>query len=126
MHLFAYGTLMSEDIFLRVTGCHEGRAVEAFLKNYQRYAVKGESYPGIVQQNKAIVRGKLYFDLPEDSWQRLDEFEGEMYTRRLVQVSCGDDALFDAAAYVVRSESVDLLSGSLWSFKQFLQSGAKV
>jgi len=55
-HLFAYGTLMCEDIMQEVSGClpEHQRAV---LKGYVRRRVKGQVYPGLLQREANRVDG---------------------------------------------------------------------
>ena len=46
-HLFAYGTLMCEDIMQEVSGCLPEHR-RGFLKGYVRRRVKGQAYPGLL------------------------------------------------------------------------------
>jgi gamma-glutamylcyclotransferase (GGCT)/AIG2-like uncharacterized protein YtfP len=76
-HLFAYGTLMYEDIMQEVSGClpEHRRGV---LKGYVRRRVKGQIYPGLLQSEANRFDGVLYLSVPASAWERLDRFEGEM------------------------------------------------
>ena len=124
MDFFAYGTLMCTDIMFRVIECRPVRA-PATLAGYRRCSVKNEVYPGIVAARGSLVRGMVYFALPEPAWSLLDRFEGEMYSRCPVRVTGTDGRSIQAITYVVRPEWTHLLAVSAWSYKDFLKSGKK-
>jgi gamma-glutamylcyclotransferase (GGCT)/AIG2-like uncharacterized protein YtfP len=121
-HLFAYGTLISEDIMFAVSG-HRLTGVRCLLRDYERGKIQGEVYPGIVARPGKVVEGVLYSDVPEAAWKRLDIFEGEMYQRRVIQVELEDGAVREAQAYVLRPEFEHNLSAGPWSLEEFLRSG---
>jgi gamma-glutamylcyclotransferase (GGCT)/AIG2-like uncharacterized protein YtfP len=121
-HLFAYGTLICEDIMFEVSGCRL-TGVRGFLRDYGRGTIRGEVYPGIVAKPGKVVEGVLYSDVPEAAWERLDTFEGEMYQRRAIRVELEDGAVREAQAYVLRPEFEHTLSASPWSPEEFLRSG---
>lgn len=121
-NLFAYGTLMCEDIMQEVAGClppHE----PGTLKRYSRRCVKGENFPAIVPDQAGRVAGIVYKNVSDLSWERLDRFEGDFYARRLVQVELNDGTTFSADAYVVKPQFVDRLTPTEWDFEDFLQKG---
>ena len=126
IHLFAYGTLMCEDIMHKVSACRPAHA-PATLGNYRRCRVDGEVYPGVVAEQGGLVRGLVYFDVPAEAWARLDAFEGEMYCRSIVLLTgadvCGDEISLEAETYVVRPEFVHRLLPVEWSLAEFLESG---
>jgi gamma-glutamylcyclotransferase (GGCT)/AIG2-like uncharacterized protein YtfP len=119
-HLFAYGTLMCEDIMLEVSG-YAGTALPAILKGYRRYRIQGESYPGIVRDPKSDVNGVVYKDVPDSAWECLDKFEGEMYTRERVLINLSADEPLNAVAYVIKKDYRDYLIATEWSFSEFLK-----
>ena len=121
-NLFAYGTLMCDDIMREVSGCHLSH-VPGTLEGYSRRCVKGEHYPALVSDEKGRVEGVVYRNVPNSAWERLDRFEGEMYARQLVQIDLNDGATLLAATYVVKPEFLDHLEASEWDFADFLRSG---
>ena len=124
-NLFAYGTLMHEDIMQEVAGCippHE----PGTLKRYSRRCVKGENFPAIVPDQAGRVAGIVYKNVSDLSWERLDLFEGDFYARRLVQVELNDGTTFSADAYVVKTQFVDRLAPSEWDFENFLRNGKAI
>jgi hypothetical protein len=53
-NLFAYGTLMCQDIMFAVTG-FPFRGVRGILRDYHRGTIRGEVYPGIVPRRGEVV-----------------------------------------------------------------------
>lgn len=121
-NLFAYGTLMCEDIMQQVAGCLPA-PVSATLAGYRRRAVRDEQYPGVVACPESCVQGVLYRRVPGFAWPRLDGFEGDMYLRRRVRVALADGAVLPAETYVVRPRFVARLAPDEWSLAEFLRSG---
>jgi len=121
-NLFVYGTLMCEDIMQQVAGCLPARLGGA-LSGYERRAVKGEHYPGLVPGAGGRVDGVVYRDVPDFAWARLDRFEGDMYRRHRVQIELMDGATLKAQTYVVRPRFVSRLDKAEWDFSEFLRSG---
>lgn len=130
MNLFAYGTLMCEDIMHEVAGCRLSRA-PGTLNGFARRAVKGENYPAILADGEGRVDGVVYLNVTAPAWGRLDRFEGEMYERLRVQVMLTDGQTLAAETYVVREEFLGCLEPYEWDFDDFLcrkssfQSGYK-
>ena len=122
-HLFAYGSLMCEDIMKEVAGVLSLKSVRADLAGYQRLEVRGEHYPGLVEKQEKVIEGVLYFVIPEESWRRLDAFEGEMYQRLQVEVRLEGGETAQAYTYAVREEHREKLAESEWSFDRFLEKG---
>jgi gamma-glutamylcyclotransferase (GGCT)/AIG2-like uncharacterized protein YtfP len=121
-NLFAYGTLMCEDILSSVAGCTPA-FVAAVLKDHRRLKVRGEHYPGLVRYPGVRVDGVLYRALDTAAWTQLDRFEGAMYQRIPVTVECGDGTLANADTYLIRSESENRLEPVEWDFEVFLACG---
>lgn len=121
-HLFAYGTLMCDDIMESVAGCLPEKK-KALLAGYQRFSVKNEHYPGLVAGGDGKVEGIIYCNITEDSWRRLDSFEGEMYSRLTVEVELEDGSSQAAYVYIVKPEFENKLEKSGWSLENFLQKG---
>ena len=121
-NLFAYGTLMCEDIMIDVSGFRLPHAVGT-LKGYSRRSVTGEQYPAIVPDKKAVVRGVVYRNVPDAAWDRLDRFEGEMYKRRTVNIELNGGGLLQAETYIIHPRFLDRLDLSDWDFDDFVASG---
>lgn len=136
MNLFAYGTLMVDEIMAEV--CAQSVAGErALLRNFSRRAVHEQPFPALIAAAGEQVWGVLYRDLNDASVARLDRFEGEMYARHPVQVQlaaapqadtgadadAGAAARVDAQVYVVEPAYHQLVSEQAWDYERFLQSG---
>lgn len=121
-HLFAYGTLMCEEIMEAVSG-YRLSGVSGILDGYRRRALKGELYPAMIMQPGEEVRGMVYRDLPGPAWAPLDRYEGEMYCRKRVAIRLANGAVLESWAYVLRSDYLEYLDVSDWSFRDFLREG---
>ena len=121
-NIFAYGTLMCEDIMFEVSGYHLSQ-VHATLHGYARKSVRGEKYPAIVVDDEKKVDGMIYLDVPASAWDRLDRFEGEMYERLHVVVELKDGRTLDAETYVIHPDFLDHLDQSDWDFDNFMRNG---
>jgi hypothetical protein len=119
---FAYGSLLFEDIMFTVAGSRY-ESESAVLRNYGRFAVRDEVYPGIRPKKGDAVTGTVYFNLTETAWRRLDRFEGKMYRRETTEVEFADGRIAEAQTYVVRPEFAHKLSRTQWSPAEFLHSG---
>lgn len=62
-NLFAYGTLLCEDIFQAVTNC-QTPGYEAEQRQYRRLRIRGEEYPGLMAAAGFTVEGIIYPGLP--------------------------------------------------------------
>ena len=120
--LFAYGTLMCDDIMRNVAGCSLSHT-RGVLRGHRRHAVKGEVYPALVSEEGGLVEGIVYHDIPDAAWLRLDRFEGEMYERCSVNVVLADGRNEVVYTYVIRPEFEGRLDPKDWDFETFLRSG---
>ncbi|MBN2531080.1 MAG: gamma-glutamylcyclotransferase [Deltaproteobacteria bacterium] len=120
--LFTYGSLMCDDIMVHVAGpC---RTIgSARLTDYRCVAVKNEEYPAIFNNGGYITHGVLYDQISDDGFARLDEFEGEMYERRVVAVTLEDGSTVETYTYVFKPEFAHLLTDENWQFEAFLKKG---
>ena len=118
-NLFAYGTLMCEDIMFGVSGCRLPQA-PGTLKGYSRRSVKGEHYPAIVSDKEDTVRGVVYRNVPDSGWERLDRFEGEMYRRQSVAIELDGGEMLYAETYIIQEAFMNRLSQSKWEFDHFI------
>ena len=123
MHLlFAYGSLICEDIMFAVAGPCQSVA-EASLRDYRRLVVRNQHYPGMIEAPGYSVQGRVYRGISVAGWQRLDRFEGEMYQRRPVQVVLTAGARVSAFSYIIKDAYRDQLEPRDWQFDDFLDQG---
>lgn len=121
-NLFAYGTLMCEDIMVEVTGQHLPYE-PATLRGYSRRSVIGENYPAIMPDSEATVYGLIYRNLKRSIWDRLDRFEGQMYERHHVAVELANRAQLFAETYVIHPGYLNRLDQSDWDYDDFIRNG---
>ena len=120
LNLFAYGTLMCDDIMYEVSGFYMD-SVSAMLHGYSRRFVKGEHYPALMSDQHGRVEGLVYRDVHTLAWERLDRYEGEMYFRQQVQTELCDGEILIAEAYVFRPEFNALLEQAEWDLDEFIK-----
>ncbi len=122
MHLFAYGTLMCNDIMQEVSGILPS-STSGCLFGYCRYGVKNEHYPAIIPEKEGCVKGIVYLDVSPAAWERLDRFEGEMYERLPVEITLNTGMRITANTYVWKPAFSLELTESHWSLETFFQKG---
>lgn len=112
---------MISDVMYAVTTC-EFRFIDAILRGYARFTVKGESYPGIIPVTDAVTEGIIYFNVDESSLARLDIFEGDLYQRTPIQAETERGKILNAETYVIKPEHRDYLSLQKWDVEEFVQN----
>lgn len=121
-HCFTYGSLMWADIMARVCG-HEFASEPASLAEHQRHPVRGQDYPGLRAAPGGRVPGRLYLDVPDEAWARLDAFEGVEYERADVLVELADGSSRPAQVYRFKAEFADRLLPGDWDVDAFAREG---
>ncbi len=121
MNLFVYGTLRIPSVMYTVTD-RRFRFVDAVIRGYARYSIKGESYPGIIPTTNAATDGIVYLDVDELSLKRLDEFEGDLYQRTPIPAETGKGEIYDAETYVIKPEYQWCLTSKEWHLNEFSQN----
>ncbi len=119
-NFFAYGTLMCDDIMAEVAGVCPC-PVPATLSGYRRLRVKAQPCPAVVPNTNYRVDGIIYQNVPPSAWDRLDRFEGEMYSREIVQVRLRGGSGVPASTYVLRPQFLGCLDEAEWDFATFLR-----
>lgn len=115
--VFTYGSLLFPEIMSTVTG-RSFLSRPALLPGYARYRVRDASYPGITTCSGASVTGLLYVKVDRSSLKILDRFEGDLYVRQAVDLSC-DGQLINAQTYVVAPDQMHHLTTVLWNPDHF-------
>lgn len=120
--LFAYGSLMCEDIMASVIG-RQVSAIPARLEGYRRFALRDETYPAVIASVYGAVEGMVYPAITAEGWRRLDRFEGEMYDRKPVTVQYADGSEALACSYLLRAEYLHRLTAVEWDLAAFIRDG---
>lgn len=118
--LFAYGTLISPEIFKQVTG-EQLTSQPAILHNHCALLVRGEHYPGLIDSFGSTVHG-VFYDIPDSLWPRLDAYEGDQYQRQSVVVQNMQGEMIRAQAYLFRHSCRSLLTHTIWDYERFIAS----
>jgi len=122
MNVFVYGTLLVPKIWNAVTRCPDLISHPAELRGYINYRVQNADYPGIVEapDPSAIVKGRLFLNVPEPALRRLDAYEDTFYDRRTLTVYLADECELAADAYCVPMEKqAAILSAEVWTLASF-------
>lgn len=90
----------------------EYASTPAIAHGHARYAIREETYPGMVAQPGASVEGVLYCDVAPNDVAALDAFEGVEYRRETIPVTLpgGETVLADTYIYLLPEK----LSESPW------------
>jgi gamma-glutamylcyclotransferase (GGCT)/AIG2-like uncharacterized protein YtfP len=122
--LFVYGSLMDPDIFFEVSGI-KSTFNEAILKDFRVVRVLNEVYPGIYACPGFQVFGRVWTSLNQKALQRLDQFEGNDYERRQVQITYASGESESVWVYRFKEAFKDKLSEESWNFEEFLLRGVE-
>ena len=117
-NLFAYGTLCFASVMRQVANVSTP-PVRARLKGFACFGVKGELYPAIVPHEGSEVFGLLYRHLKPVEIQRIDEYEGTLYDRVLLQIEYGRAGTVKAWTYVMNPGYLHKLDNTPWLINQF-------
>lgn len=116
--LFAYGTLQHPAIIRHILG-RIPDASPAVLRDYARYTIRGENYPGLVPEKNARTAGTLFFGILLEEWARLDSYESDLYVRQTVlTLRQGQDPL-PAQAYILPPRHFNVLSEIPWDLNTY-------
>ena len=116
--LFAYGTLELPAVLEALTG-RRFASEPALLPGFTRFLLRDQPFPGAVPRAGASTPGRLYHDLDARSLALLDDFEGELYERRGVEVWSAAGGRLAAFAYLLADAHSGLLSGEPWRRERF-------
>ena len=93
------------------------RSACAVLADHVRFAIMGETYPGMVAQEDEQVEGVVYFDVTHEDMASLDAFEGSDYRRDKVMVTTEAGESIAAHTYIYLLPQ--RFSGALWRPEEF-------
>jgi len=113
--LFVYGSLLEPALRRRLLA-REVAAEVASLTGYRAYFLKNQDYPALRQVAGAVTTGLLIQGLSGDEMRRLDDYEGELYTRRKLKVCHGYSSSW-VWVYLLRSGRRRLLSRRVYRFE---------
>lgn len=119
-HVFTYGSLMWLPVWRQVVRGNY-RAMPARLSGFARYAVQGETYPGMVEQTGSMVDGVLYWAVNPADLARLDAFEGCDYRRCSIVANLPGQSPVAAETYLYLP--TERLAASQWQPSAFDLNG---
>lgn len=118
-HIFAYGSLTFEHIWLEVTG-KTNTYTTAFIANIARKKLMHKPYPGGIKlTGLPPLKGTLYFDITAQQIECLDDFEGDLYHREKHEVTLENGAKECAYIYLIKDTYHSLVSNEDWELADF-------
>jgi gamma-glutamylcyclotransferase (GGCT)/AIG2-like uncharacterized protein YtfP len=119
MNLFAYGSLMFDEVWSRLVRGHYVKRA-ARLHGFRRRQVHGDVYPVIVRSsNGDWVDGFVYFDVGTEDIRRVDVFEADAYDRQTHAVVVEGGEEHRADAYVLKESYAYLVNDCAWDPQWF-------
>ena len=118
--VFTYGTLQIPEVMEAVTG-ERFQSIKVTAHGFVRYTLQGKIYPGIMVEPGASTDGCMYVDVSDRALTILDEFEGEVYERRLIDICLSKSKCVKAYAYVIPQNASYVLSDEAWRMEDFLK-----
>jgi len=115
--VFAYATLQFPEVLRHVLG-RDLPGAAARLHGYRRARFVSGGFPGLLPDATATVDGTLYCSLRPADLARLDDFEGDLYVRRLVPVTAALETQL-AFVYLVAARHRRLFTGE-WDADDFV------
>lgn len=110
-HIFTYGSLMFPEVWQRVVRGNYLSA-PAVVLDHARYALRGETYPGMIAEVGGAVPGVLYFEVDAQDVALLDAFEGVEYRRDRLPARLDSGEAVQVETYIFQLPA--LLSDQPW------------
>ncbi len=119
MNVFVYGSLLVPLVFERFAGVAR-QGVPALLQGYARYSLSGEVYPGLMEETGAATIGLLVDEISPLVLELLDQFEGDGYERRSVEVITVLGVVAMAETYILTPSRRSQIVPVFWDFDAFV------
>jgi len=74
----------------------------------------------LIEQDGSVVEGKIYYDISEEDFRKLDAYEGEEYARTKVSVQLSSGKSIESFTYLFKKEYFGKLTKSEWALTGFL------
>lgn len=92
----------------------------ATLHGYRRYRLKERDYPGVTSSVEDKVEGKLVFNLDSSAIQKLDDFEGSEYARKVIRAIGADGETYSASVYIFLETHLLEKDAGEWRLDEFI------
>ena len=119
-NLFVYGTLLFDEVWNEIVGSSRNKKL-AKAHGWTRYYINNKLYPGLRYSEDSVVEGLLINDLTQQHWSKLDKFEDDLYTRKLIEVILENNTRVRCHAYIVEQTAYKYLSSVPWEPEKFKQ-----
>ncbi|KAK9478558.1 hypothetical protein V1514DRAFT_330999 [Lipomyces japonicus] len=96
------------------------RFQHATLHGYSRSKINNVAYPAVIKDSKSSVKGMLVTGISDAELAKLDEFEGDEYERRAVEVITDEGKKRLHTNCYIWIDDIDRLTGTDWNFDEFM------
>lgn len=111
--LFVYGTLQYPHLLQHLLGRIPPHQ-PAILHHFARYTIRNADYPGIIPFPGARTDGILLTGIQPAEWERLDQYEDDLYERRTVTLLLPDETRTTAFTYIIPEHNRHALTNLPW------------
>ena len=121
--LFVYGTLCFPEIVEKLTG-KTFQSEQAILKGFHRRRVKNADYPAIVKNDNSEVKGILFHDVDDLSFQIINFYEGDDYRCKTLGININDG--FVNAKVFIWDSDYNRLDHVDWDSNKFFKKSLEI
>ena len=118
--IFVYGTLQFHEVVSALTG-KNFNSKKAVLKDHKIYQIdprdKTGMCPAAIPEKGSFIEGRILFDVDEESFNKIDFFESNKYTKQELIVEA-ENKEFKALVFVWKDSLKAELKGP-WSKEEF-------
>ena len=123
-NIFVYGSLMNEEVLKtllnRVPPLTNGR-----LEGYSRFSLRHVHYPAIKENSGGLTMGKL-MKINDQELKIFDEFEGQEYTRELVEIKIENESTQNAYVYIASNIiTQQIIEERGWDYQSWTETHLK-
>ena len=117
---FAFGTLRDPDVLKLITGKEHDLSQVAYLPGFEAVHVKGESFPALIPSEGSRIEGRLVNSFSEEDWERLDWYEDDLYTTKVMFVEMKDGTNVAAQVYAFHDpKRIEPIPDKEWSYDKW-------
>lgn len=116
--VFTYGSLMVPEVMEGVTGSSYPSLTGVAL-NCDRRKLRSKTYPGMLRLEGAATEGIVYQNISALAMKHLDNFEGKLYTRELIDVEVDNHGTMSCHPYLISQNYIHLITVEPWHFDEF-------
>lgn len=118
-NLFTYGSLMFPEVWRYFQSEESSDHQNATLTDFKRISIKNEYFPAIVPAGNFAVTGILYHNISDETLDKINLFEGDLYLKNKVTVETQSNLKIEAWTYILSPQYYHLADKPLWDESKF-------